>query len=351
MIFRPDLLEDLVQRLEIEPLPRHERRAGVFLKDGGEPAGVALRVVDPLRGVPFGPADRLLGDARGLGNLVVVLGPGLVDLPLLFLEGFVDLVEGRLDRLGRIDILKDELADLDPDLVSVAEILEKVFRLVGQPVSSRRQDLVHGVVPDDAPDDGLVHVAERRFRLAHLEEILVRVLDLVLDDPLDVQDVQVAGEHDRFLLGVGGDGELGVDAGCRRPEAELVLELALDGNARQSLDAEGEFEVEARVGRPDEPPEPQDDAHFVGPDLVKRSVENDDRHDRDDGRPDVLPRNLRDLEFHLRKILIHTTSCLVEIPPVLGGGNISDVVWPAITSSGVRCRNDIITESISCPRF
>jgi predicted SprT family Zn-dependent metalloprotease len=71
------------------------------------------------------------------------------------------------------------------------------------------QDFVDAVVAHDLAHHRFVHVTERRrisppgsaVEVPDLEQILVGVLHLVLHDPLDDRNVEVASQHQRFELG------------------------------------------------------------------------------------------------------------------------------------------------------
>ena len=213
----PSLGISCAHGLEVDALARHRRGLPVLLVEGVEALGVALGVVDALEGVALGRAHRLLGLALGLGHRLVVLGPGVVDGALLLLDGLVDLVEGGLHRVGRVHVLQHELLHLDADAVEVAEPLQLLLGLERDLLAADGQDLVDAVVAHHLAHGGLGHVAERLGHVAHVEQVLARVLDPVLDDPLDHRDVQVAGEHQRLaqrLRRVGG--ELGARGGPQR---------------------------------------------------------------------------------------------------------------------------------------
>ena len=77
----------------------------------------------------------------------------------------------------------------------VDDVVALQLRLVRHPLAPGGQHLVHRVVADHGPHRCLRDVTQRRLHVLHLEEVLVRVGNLVLDDPLHHRDVEVAGEH------------------------------------------------------------------------------------------------------------------------------------------------------------
>ena len=192
------LRQDRAHRLEVDAPPRHGGRLPVLLVQGLEALGVAFGVVDALERVALGRPDGLFGLSLGPRDRLVVLGPGVVDGALLLLDGLVDLVERRLHRVGRVHVLEDELLDLDADPVQLAQPLQLLLGLERDRLAADRQDLVHAVVAHDLAHGRLGHVPERLGDVAHAEEEGARVLDPVLDDPLDHRDVEVAREHLRL---------------------------------------------------------------------------------------------------------------------------------------------------------
>ena len=73
-------------------------RLAVLVVDVDEAGDVAARVVDALERVALRGAHDPLGLAARVRHGLVVVGPRLVDEPLLLLDRLVDLVERRLDR-------------------------------------------------------------------------------------------------------------------------------------------------------------------------------------------------------------------------------------------------------------
>ena len=76
----------------------------------------------------------------------------------------------------------------------------------GDRLAADGEHLVDAVVADDLAHRRLGHVAERLVHVAHVEEVLLGILDPVLHDPLDDGDVEVAGEHHATRRAVSGDG-------------------------------------------------------------------------------------------------------------------------------------------------
>jgi hypothetical protein len=69
-----------------------------------------------------------------------------------------------------------------------------------------------------------------------------------LNDPLNVDDVEVAGQHER-LGGIIPARKLRLTAWDCCPKAKFFLEHTRSGNEIYLLDADGKFEVETRTRR------------------------------------------------------------------------------------------------------
>ncbi len=156
------------------------------------------------------------------------------------------------------------------------------------------------MVADRRAHDGFGEVTQSLPRAPDFEEVLVGVDDLVLDDPLDLGDVEVAGEHQRDRVEV----RLAVDRalpGHDRAEAELLLELTLDGLHPDLVD-EGDAEMDARTIGPDVLAEPENDGSFLRPDDVDGLPCEDGDNQGEDAQDDPFGRELG----HLRHLDLRT---------------------------------------------
>ena len=144
-----------------------------------------------------------------------------------------------------------------------------------------------GSVADHFPHDGFVHITEGFLDIADAEQVLVRVRNAVLHDPLDHRDVEVTGEHERLVLELSA-GEVRAHTRIDGAETELFLELALHLHRRDDVD-EGDLHAQAGVGDRDELAEALNDADFLGLYLVEgRPGDHQDGNDQDDGADQVL---------------------------------------------------------------
>ncbi len=239
----------------------------VGLVESTEAGGFTFGAVDAVDFVAFGLLEQLLGDAAGARDFGVVLGAGLVDHFFHFLLRLVDLIEGGFDRLGRIDGLEDDLAHGDAHFVLVTEFLESGVDGAGEFGASDGQDFVNGAVADDFAHDGLGHEAEGVADVPDTEQVVVRITDAVLDGPFDVDDVEIASEHEGFVDEVSACVDGSFTAGVGGAKAEFFFELFLGGDFVDPVDSEREFEVQAGADLVGEFSEAEDDADAICPDL------------------------------------------------------------------------------------
>ena len=188
--------------------------------------------------------QRAVGFAACLRDLLVGLLGCLVDHPLALLARLVDLVEGGLHRSGRHDVLQFHRDHVDAVVVGAHRLLDLVARQCGDRHARGGQHLAAEAVADHPAHHRLADVAQGAVRIALLVEVFHRVGDAVLHHPLDIDDVEIARQHQRLvrkvLAGIGR--ALVLAAGGA--EAELLLHHALGGDFLHLVDAEGQFEMQ-----------------------------------------------------------------------------------------------------------
>ena len=239
--------EDLVVHLVVQPGAHHVRRLPVLAEHGEEPRDVAPRLVDALGGIPLRLLDGLLRLAAGLGDGLVVGLLALVDEPAPVLDGLVHVLECVLHgALGGHDVLQLHRGDPDAQPVGLVQVVHQLLALQLDVRALGADHVEDRAVTHQHVDDRLGDVADGLVLVLHVEEPGPCVGDLVLDDPLHVDDVQVPGEHDRFRgevrFGVGGH-----DPGFQRAEPELFLQDPLRRHVVVLLHSEGDLEVQARA--------------------------------------------------------------------------------------------------------
>src|SRR5690606_31678083 len=130
-------------------------------------------------------------------------------------------------------------------------------------------------------------VAQGAGGFPELVEELDRILDAVLHHPLHLDHVEIAGEHKGFRLQIFGRVGAGATlASAAGTEAELLLEHPFGGNALDLVHAEGELEVQSRVGDVDHRAEALDHGALLGLDGVeareRRPAEDENQQDGDE---------------------------------------------------------------------
>ena len=209
-----------------------------------EQIGVTLRLVDPLHRVALGLLDRSLGFTVRLGDNLVVLRLGGVNGCRVFLLCLVDVVPRRLDGLGRVDVLQNHLVELDAQLILGRQRLQLLFHFLLNLTAPGGEHLVDRTIADDLAHDRLVHRAERLDRVAHFEEIVVCVGNHVLCGPLDISDVEVAGDNEGCISLATTPGRItGAGPGSLRDEPKLQLVHRGNLDVRHPVDVKRPLEM------------------------------------------------------------------------------------------------------------
>src|SRR5690606_15941074 len=137
------------------------------------------------------------------------------------------------------DVLQLHRDYADAVVILVHRFLDLVARVARDIDAGYRQDLAAYPVTDDAPHHRLRDVSQGLRRVPHAVQELDRVLDPVLHDPLDLNDVQVPGQHQRLVRERAGELRPVERGGFGRAEAELLLQHALGRDVLHGIDTEG----------------------------------------------------------------------------------------------------------------
>ena len=243
--FFTGLGENLLHRLKIKPGTGDFRGLLILLKPGIETGNVPFRLIDALEGVTLGGLDFLLSHTTSYGNFLIVLSLSLVDHPLPFLLGLVDLIEGSLDGNGRIDVLQLDQVYAHSEVEFLNSILEKRTGALLDFLTPDGDYLINRTVTHHRPHDGFRNVAEGALGVEDLEKEFLGVIDPVLDDPLDLSRIEIARKHALLPVPDPAVGSLRGVGGARSGKPILLLELALDGQDVDVVDPEGQLEVQA----------------------------------------------------------------------------------------------------------
>ena len=127
-------------------------------------------------------------------------------------------------------------------------------------------------LPTVRPHHRLRQIAQRADRVPHSVQETNRVADPVLHDPLHLDDVEIARQHQRFARKIVGREARALKLrGILGAETEFLLEYALGGHELHPVDAEGQLEVQSRIGDSDHAAEALDDGPLLRLHRIKRA--------------------------------------------------------------------------------
>ena len=199
-----------------------------------------MGLVDALLLQVLGVLDQLVGLGLGIGELGVLVGLGIVDYGLGLLLGSLNGLESLDDILGGgLGVLDLDVHHSQADVVLVQDLGDQSLDLHLDVLLAVGEDGVHGGGADHISDLALDQVTQDLGGIVACVEVADGVGDLILDEEIHIDDVVVAGDH----AGLIGDGLVGAGA-----VAQLQVLVDVDVDLLHLLDAEGELEVEARVG-------------------------------------------------------------------------------------------------------
>ena len=127
-------------------------------------------------------------------------------------------------------------------------------------------------IADSAPHHRLRQIAQRAGWIPHAVQETNRVADPVLHDPLHLDDVEIARQHQRFARKIVVRKARALKlSGILGAETEFLLEYALGGHELHPVDAEGQLEVQSRIGNTDHAAEALDDGPLLRLYRIKRA--------------------------------------------------------------------------------
>lgn len=201
--FRAGLFEDLADGFQVKACAGDFWSFEVFVELGFEGGDIALGFVDAFGFVTFGSLDLLVGEAAGAWDDFVVFAVGDVDEVFAILLGFVDFVEGVLDRDWWVDVFELDLVDEYAEFVGIDEFDEFFFGGGFDVLAADGDDFIDGAVADDFAHDGFAEVAQGFDGFVDVEEVEVWILNAVLNDPIHQDGVEVASDHGALQVGIG----------------------------------------------------------------------------------------------------------------------------------------------------
>ena len=276
--------EHRLHHVEVEALARDAGRLLVLDEDLAEARRVALGALHDLGLVAVGLLEQPRRVAAGARHDVVGVGLALVPEALAVLAGLDRVVERRLHLVGRLHVLQRHLLHVDAGLVAVEHLLHQLLGRLGDLLAALVQHEVHLAPcrrPRGSPSARLKR--DDQVGLADVEEVVLGALEVVLDRELDVDDVLVVGQHQRFL----------VDLVLRRVAVADLDRLHLrEVDELDRLDRERQVPARAGLRGLGVLAEARDDAAAAFVDDVEAAREPDDQHQRDEDA-DAGERQLR----------------------------------------------------------
>src|SRR6185437_2552764 len=192
-------LEDVFHRLDVEPPRRHVLGRLVGLVDREEAAGVALGGLDDLLAIGLGLLLDLRRIAIGLGHDAVEIFARLDNLAVALGLGGLHVGE-RGDHVLRrqIDTTQIDAGDLDAAVIAVEDLLQQILRLLHHRILAADDGADRLGAADHFAHGAFGHRLHRLRRIADVEQVFGRILDLPLHGEIDVEQVLVASQHARF---------------------------------------------------------------------------------------------------------------------------------------------------------
>lgn len=259
----------------------------------------------------FQQAQGLAGGAR---HHVVGVGFALALGAFVVLAGLVGVVERALHLLRRLNALHGHVADLRAERVAVEDLLHQQLGVERDFFAADVQDVVHLALAHDFADRGLGDLAHRLIRLQIVEQPRFRVLQGVLHRELDVDDVLVIGQHQRFFE-------------VLRAHVAAVADLDrahfVDVDLFVGLERVRHAPVQARTGAVAVFAEGRDDAGLAFAHAEHAAGEPDEadhrhrRADRDAGALHVGPVRAAIIAAARTLVAEHAVEALVEVAPHL----------------------------------
>src|SRR5438067_1716620 len=205
------------------------------------------------------------GAALRDGNDAVGVGLGLEDEALLVGLRLVGVaLRGDLCA-GHLHVLEARRRERSAGVVVLERMLDELLRTPGDLRPGRAdQQLVQCAASHDLADRALAHLGQRRFRIVHLEQLLHRIHELVLNREVQLDQVYVGGQH---------------------PGLEVARVHVRDVELRHRLDGPGPAPSDPRGLDVDQLPEALDDAALGLLDLVEAAehpaAEHHERRDQE----------------------------------------------------------------------
>ena len=171
----------------------------VGLVDRDEAIGIALRAGDDLGAIGVGVLADLRRGATRLWQNIIAVGFRLVAQPRAVGERALHVAERFDDGSRRIDLGELDLSDIDPGAIGIEDPLQQLLRIrldLAAALGERVGDLG---LADDFAHRAFGRRLHRGVGRPDVEQKGPRVLDHPKHGEVDVDDVLVTGQHQRFF--------------------------------------------------------------------------------------------------------------------------------------------------------
>ena len=169
--------------------------------------------------------------------------------------------------------------------------MDFVARSIGNLDPAYGQHIAPDAIADHAAHHRLRQIAQRPGRFPHAVQIANRIADSILHDPLDLDDVQIAGQHQRLVrkIPIGETRALGPRA-FLGAETELLLQHAFRSHELHPVEAKRQLEMQPRISNTDDAAEALDNGSLLRLHRVKRTKRGPSQKSESDDDGD-LPRS------------------------------------------------------------
>ena len=189
-----DRRDDSLHCFKIHAFTRYIRGVLILFQNIQKTFRLSLRIIYPGSGISLGHFSHFLSIATGPGYFLVIDLFRLIHQSLHVLICFVDFIEGRFNRIRRVDILELHRTDGHSRMQVVELGLDLSFDGCSQNLTITENKVkIH--IADDPPGYTFGDIPDGLFYVFYLKEIIHWILDLILDYPCDINNVFVCRQH------------------------------------------------------------------------------------------------------------------------------------------------------------
>ena len=167
-------------------------RIEVGFVNSSEAIGFTFCGIDALSCVALCFGNHLAGLALGARDDLVTAFFGFVNEAFALLLGLIHFIESWFHWFGWGDVLQFDRANLNAEIEIFHGLLQFCAREVGDLYPLLSEDVAAEAVTDDTAHDGFRDIAEGLFGVTNLVKEFIGIADAVLNNPFNVDDLEVA---------------------------------------------------------------------------------------------------------------------------------------------------------------